>query len=194
MTTPDVPLLLLCGAPAVGKSSIGWEVYWRLLQERVPVAHIDLDGIGYGPPGLCGSFEMKFQNVCALWGNYSQAGASALVVSGLRVLEDDVLACTAAVPGAVPTAVVLTVTSDEQRERIFTRAKTRYSVERGGGSSVQTPEALERFVRAARQQLQEQVHEIPGALVVDTVGRAVPELASQVLLATRWPDIATAGV
>jgi hypothetical protein len=90
--------------------------------------------------------------------------------------------------------VVLTVTSDEQRERIFTRAKTRYSVERGGGSSVQTPEALERFVRAARQQLQEQVHEIPGALVVDTVGRAVPELASQVLLATRWPDIATAGV
>lgn len=178
----------------MGKSSIGWEVYWRLLQERVPVAHIDLDGIGYGPPGLCGSFEMKFQNVCALWGNYSQAGASALVVSGLRVLEDDVLACTAAVPGAVPTAVVLTVTSDEQRERIFTRAKTRYSVERGGGSSVQTPEALERFVRAARQQLQEQVHEIPGALVVDTVGRAVPELASQVLLATRWPDIATAGV
>ena len=189
-----VPLLLLCGAPGAGKSSIGWEVYWRLLQERVPVAHIDLDGIGYGPPGLSGSFEMKFRNVSALWRNYSEAGASALVVSGLRVLEEDVFACTAAVAGSVPTAVVLTVTAEEQRERILTRATTQYSVERGGGSSGQTLEGLERFVEAARQELEEQVDVIPGALVINTVGLAVPEIASQVLLATRWPGTVAAGI
>jgi hypothetical protein len=160
-----VPLLLLCGAPGAGKSSIGWEVYSRLVQEGVRVAHIDLDGIGYGPPGLCGSFEMKFENVAALWRNYSKAGASCLVVSGLRVLKGDARACTAAIPGAVPTPLVLTVTPSEQRERILTRANTRYAVERGGGSSGQTPEGLERFVSAARQQLEEQVDEIPGALV-----------------------------
>ena len=130
MQTGEVPLLLLCGAPGAGKSSVGWEVYWLLMREGVPVAHVDLDGIGYGPPGRSGSFEMKFRNLAALWRSYSGVGASALVVSGLRTRQDDVLACAAAVPGSAPTAVVLTVTAEEQRngsspER---RAATRCSV------------------------------------------------------------------
>ena len=51
-----MPLLLLCGAPGTGESSVAWEVYWSLTRERMPVAHVDLDPIGYGPPGHCGSF------------------------------------------------------------------------------------------------------------------------------------------
>jgi hypothetical protein len=184
----EVPLLLLCGAPGTGKSSVGWEVYWLLMREGVPVAHVDLDGIGYGPPGHSGSFEMKFENVAAVWRNYSDAGASAFVVSGLRALQDDVLACAAAVPRSAVTAVVLTVTAGEQRERILTRAKTRYALERGGGSSVQTPEALERFVSEAAQQLEDERDEIPGALVLDTVGVSVVDIGRQVLLATAWPS------
>jgi ATP-dependent Lon protease len=50
MQKAKVPLLLLCGAPGTGKSSVGWEIYFSLVRERVPVAHVDLDGIGYGPP------------------------------------------------------------------------------------------------------------------------------------------------
>jgi KaiC/GvpD/RAD55 family RecA-like ATPase len=184
----EVPLLLLCGAPGTGKSSVGWEVYWLLMREGVPVAHVDLDGIGYGPPGHSGSFDLKFQNVAAVWRSYSEKGASALVVSGLRALEEDVLACAAAVPGSVPTTVVLTVTAEEQRERILTRANTRYGLERGGGSSVQTPETLERVVAEARQLLEEESDEIPGALVLDTVSVPVVEIARQVMLATSWPS------
>lgn len=183
----DVPLLLLCGAPGTGKSSVAWEVYWSLMRDGVPVAHTDLDGIGYGPPGHSGSFDLKFQNVAAVWRTYSEAGASAFVVSGLRVLEQDVLDCTAAVPGSVPTMVVLTVTPEEQQERILTRANTRYGLERGGGSSAQTPEALEQVVDSARQQLEDEADEIPGALVLDTVGVPVVELAHQLLVATGWP-------
>lgn len=187
MEKAEVPLLLLCGAPGTGKSSVGWEVYWLLMREGVSVAHVDLDGIGYGPPGHSGSFDLKFQNVAAVWRSYLERGASALVVSGLRALQEDVLACAAAVPGSVPTTVVLTVTAEEQRERILTRANTRYGLERGGGSSAQTPEALERVVAEARRLLEEESDEIPGALVLDTVGVPVVEIARQLMLATSWP-------
>jgi hypothetical protein len=183
----EVPLLLLCGAPGAGKSSVAWEVYWVLMRDGVPVAHVDLDGIGYGPPGFSGSFDLKFENVAAVWRSYSNAGASAFVVSGLRALQGDVDACVAAVPGAVATTVVLTVRAEEQRDRILTRANTRYAVERGGGSSAQTPEALEQVIAAARRQLEDKGEEIPGALVLDTVGVPVVELGRQLLLATGWP-------
>jgi predicted kinase len=86
MQVAEVPLLVLCGAPGTGKSSVAWEIYWL---------------------------------VAALWRVYSDTGASALVVSGLRRLQSDVLACAAA------------VTAEEHRKRILTRANTRYGVERG---------------------------------------------------------------
>ena len=164
-----------------------------LMREGVAVAHVDLDGIGYGPPGHSGSFDLKFRNVAAVWRTYSDIGASALVVSGLRARQEDVLACASAVPGSVPTAVVLKVTAEEQRERILNRANTRYGVGRGGGSSVQTPEALERVVAEAAQLLAEESGEIPGALVIETAGRAVVELAHQLLLATGWPGSGKSG-
>jgi chloramphenicol 3-O-phosphotransferase len=187
MQEAEVPLLVLCGAPGTGKSSVAWETYWSLMREGVPVAHIDLDGIGYGPPGHSGSFDLKFANVAALWRVYSDTGASALVVSGLRRLQSDVLACAAAVPGSTVTAVVLTVTPEEQRERILTRASTRYGLACGGSSSAQTPEALERVVTSAGQQLEGEADEITNALVLDTTGVPVVELARQLLRATAWP-------
>ena len=183
----EVPLLLLCGAPGTGKSSVAWEVYWSLMREGVPVAHVDLDGIGYGPPGLSGSFDLKFENVAAVWRSYSDAGASAFVVSGLRALQEDVVACSAAVPGSVSTVVVLTVTAQEQRERILGRANTEYGLGRGGGSSAQTPEALEQVVAAARQELEDEAVDIPDAVALGTVGVTVVEIARQLLLATSWP-------
>ena len=187
MQRAEVPLLLLCGPSGSGKSSVGWEIYYTLIRKGLPVAHADLDEIGYGPPGHFGSFEMKFRNVGAVWRSYSDAGASAFIVSGLRALQEDVLVCAAAVPGSVPTAVVLTLTAAEQRERIVTRGRALYALERGGGSSAQTPEELERVVAAARQELEDEVETIPDALVLDTVGVSVTEIARRVMIATDWP-------
>lgn len=183
----EVPLLLLCGPSGAGKSSVGWEIYLKLVRAREPIAHVDLDGIGYGPPGHFGSFEMKFQNVAAVWRCYADVGAQAFIVSGLRALREDVEACTAAVPRSVPTVVVLTLTAEEQRERIVSRARARYALERGGGSSAQTPEALEQTVAAAAQELEDEVRHIPGALTVATVGVDVPEVARRIFVATGWP-------
>jgi KaiC/GvpD/RAD55 family RecA-like ATPase len=187
MQKAGVPLLLLCGAPGTGKSSVGWEIYFSLVREGVLVAHVDLDGIGYGPPDHFRSFDMKFQNVAALWRSYAEAGAAAFVVSGLRALRRDVEACAGAVPESLPTAIVLTVNAEQQQQRIVSRAKAQFALERGGASSSQTPDALEQFAAAAAHQLENEVENIPDALVVDTVDLTVPELARRILITTGWP-------
>lgn len=183
-----MPLLLLCGASGSGKSSVAWEIYFSLVRSREPVANLDLDVVGYGPPpSSFGSFEMKIRNLESIWRNYQAAGARSFVVSGLGAVVSEVETCARAVPGSMPTVCVLTVTEAEQRARIFRRAQQEYGSEHGGGSTSQTPEALERVAAAAAAQELAASEVIPGALVLDTVGLDVPELARQVLSATGWP-------
>jgi adenylylsulfate kinase-like enzyme len=184
----DVPLLLIAGAPAAGKSSVAWEIFFTLIRSGVPVATLDLDVVGYGPPSAFRSFEMKVRNLGSIWSNYQAAGARCFVVSGLQAAADEIEACARAVPGSVSTVFVLTVTEAEQRARIFRRARQEYGSNTGGGSSNQTPEALERFAADATLELARS-EPIPGALVLDTVGVGVPELAHRVLSATDWPDL-----
>jgi hypothetical protein len=131
----------------------------------VPAANLDLDVVGYGPPpSSFRSFEMKIRNLASIWRNYQAAGARCFVVSGLGAVVDEVETCVAAVAGAVPTVCVLAVTESEQRARIFHRAQQEYASERGGGSTNQTPEALELVAAAAAKQLAAS-EPIPGALV-----------------------------
>jgi hypothetical protein len=183
----DVPLLLIAGAPAAGKSSVAWEIFFTLIRSGVPVATLDLDVVGYGPPPAFRSFAMKVRNLGSIWRNYQAAGARCFVVSGLGAAADEVEACAHAVPGSVPTVCVLTVTEAEQRARIFRRARHEYGSNHGGGSSSQTPEALERFAADAALELVAS-EAIPAALVLDTVEVGVPEVAKRVLSATGWPD------
>ena len=183
----DVPLLLICGAPGAGKSSVAWEIFFTLISSGVPVANLDLDVVGYGPPPSFGSFEMKLRNLGSIWRNYQAAGAQCFVVSGIGAAVVEVEACARAVPGSVPTVCVLTVTEAEQRARIFRRAQQEYGSNTGGGSTSQTPEALERIAADAARELVAS-ESIPGAVVLDTVGVDVPELARRVRLATGWPD------
>jgi hypothetical protein len=182
-----VPLLLIAGAPAAGKSSVAWEIFFTLIRSGVPVATLDLDVVGYGPPPAFGSFEMKVRNLASIWRNYQAADARCFVVSGIGTSADEVEACARAVPGAVPTVCVLTVTEAEQRARIVRRAQQEYGSNTGGGSSNQTPEALERIAADAALELVAS-EPIPGALVLDTVGVGVRELAHRVVTATGWPD------
>jgi adenylylsulfate kinase-like enzyme len=42
----SVPLLLMAGASAAGKSSVAWEIFFTLIRSGVPVATLDLDVVG----------------------------------------------------------------------------------------------------------------------------------------------------
>jgi hypothetical protein len=183
------PLLLICGPSAAGKSSVAWEVYWTLGRDGVPVANLDLDGVGYGPPpSAFGTWDMKITNAAALWQNYRAAGAGCFVVSGLPALREQIDRAVGAMAGACPTVCVLTVSAEEQSERILRRARGLYAVQYGGASSVQTPEALAETTAAAAREVTHEVELIPGSVVIDTVGISVAEIARALLDETGWPD------
>jgi hypothetical protein len=99
---------------------------------------------------------------------------------------DEIEACARAVPGSVPTVCVLTLTEAEQRYASSAGRGRSTARTTGGGSSNQTPEALERFAAEAALALVAS-EAIPAALILDTVGVGVPELAKRVLAATGWP-------
>ena len=164
MTAADpVPLLLLCGASGVGKSSVAWEIYYRLAHGGVPIAHLDLDQVGHGPPGWLASYGIKVRNMASVWQNFAAAGAGSFVVSGVGSSGPEIDACTALIPAAAPTVCLLTVDEVEQRKRILGRARAEYGVDCGGASTSMSASALARFVSSAAKDLAT-TRSIPGAI------------------------------
>ncbi|WP_274918578.1 AAA family ATPase [Streptomyces sp. WZ-12] len=87
------PVLWLCGATGVGKSTVGFEVYRRVLRAGVVAAYLDLDQLGFRhpvPDDDPGNHRLKAHNVAAVWGTYRAAGAQCLIMSG--PVEDEAAA------------------------------------------------------------------------------------------------------
>ena len=84
-TAADGPVLVLCGATGVGKSTAGFEVYRRTLRAGSAAAYIDLGQIGFCrpvPAGEGGGHPVKARNLAAMWHTYRAAGAQCLIASG----------------------------------------------------------------------------------------------------------------
>jgi len=181
-----VPVLMLCGASGVGKSSVAWEIYFTLVSSGHAVAHLDLDQVGHGPPGWTAAYEIKLRNAASVWQNFAGAGATGLVLSGVRASQSGIDACVSAIPGADPTVCVLTVSAAEQRERMLRRAREQFGMGHCGASTSMSEAAFDRTLAAAAQDLAD-LDPLPGAIHVDTTGRTVPDLARDVLSAGCWP-------
>ena len=85
-TAADGPVLMLCGATGVGKSTAGFEVYRRTLRAGSAAAYIDLGQIGFCrpvPAGEGGGHRVKARNLAAMWHTYRAAGAQCLIASGV---------------------------------------------------------------------------------------------------------------
>ncbi|NUT96796.1 MAG: AAA family ATPase [Saccharothrix sp.] len=77
LATPRV--LWLCGATGVGKSTVGFAVYRRLLRAGHTAAYVDLDQIaGHGPA----DHPLRASILSDLWRTYRAAGAHTLVLTG----------------------------------------------------------------------------------------------------------------
>lgn len=190
MTGPQetFPLLLLCGAPGTGKSSVAWEIYSRLVRSGTAAATLDLDVVGYGPPPDHGSEAIKLANLASVAANYRAAGARCLVVSGVSATSKAVARCSEAVPGAVATSCVLTVAPGEQRARLARRAQQEYSLGHGGAASTMTSESEAAFAAVAARALAASTS-LAHALVIDTTGKTVPGIADEILSAAAWPTM-----
>jgi hypothetical protein len=178
------PVLWLCGATGVGKSTVGFQVYLTVLRAGWPTAYVDLDQVG-----LCGPIpadhQLKAGNLAAMWRTYREAGAQALVIVGPVEDHSAVTVYIEALP-----AVTLTVCRlHAGRDRLISRIRLR-----GLGGSWSQPgdplvgQSATHLLRIAEQAARD-ADALDRAAIghrIDTSGRTVDEVADMVLTQTAW--------
>ena len=119
-----VPVLVLTGPVAVGKTTVAHEAVELLKSAGIPTAFADLPALGVclpPPPDDPWNERLVHANLAAVWQNFRAAGAQRLIVA--RVLENRTLRnqLEEAVPGAAVTTVRLSARIEVLEERILAR-------------------------------------------------------------------------
>jgi hypothetical protein len=189
--TGSVPVLWLCGPPAVGKSTVGFEIFMRLLGDGVPAAYVDLAQIGFcrpAPDDDPDHHRLKANNLGRIWEGFRAAGARCLIMSGNVADQKTIDQYTDAISSATWTVCRLRAGRDTLAERIALRG-------RGGGPAIMgdalrgRPEAeLRQRAATAARTADALDHTGIGDLCIDTDGREVAQLADIVRAAAGdWP-------
>ena len=189
-TAADGPVLVLCGATGVGKSTAGFEVYRRTLSAGSAAAYIDLDQIGFCrpvPSGDTGIHRVKARNLAAMWHTYRAAGAQCLIVSGPVESEAAAKAYADALPRAAITLCRLHAGADELTRRIMLRGHGGSWPQPGDPLVGQPTAYLLRVAAAAVAEAESLERAVTGALRVDTDGLTVEETAD--LIAARIANL-----
>jgi adenylylsulfate kinase-like enzyme len=179
------PILWLCGATGVGKSTVGFPLVLSVVRSGVPAAYLDLDQLGF-----CGPFSgdrVKAANLAGVWKTFREAGARALVAVGpadpssMAVYAD-------ALPGAAFTTVRLHADAELLAQRIGLRAQGRGSWAQpgdplAGRSDAQVRAAVERAVGEA-----ESLERNGFGHRIEAYGDP-GEIASRIVTDTGWPPL-----
>ncbi|MGN9841889.1 adenylyl-sulfate kinase [Nonomuraea sp. H19] len=188
-----VPLLWLSGATAVGKSTVGYEVFMRVYRTGMRAAYIDVKQIGALRPAAdddADTHRLKARNLAAIWAGYRAAGAQCLVVSGEADSDDTVRGYAELLPGMALTVCRLHAGPATLAERVAHRG-------RGGGPAIPGDElkglgsdALRRVAERAAREAEALDRAGAGDLSVDTDGRSVQEVAAEVQARSGdWPNL-----
>lgn len=167
--------LLIGGRAGVGKSTVGWEVSAQLAAADVGHAYVEgdnLDQIHPAPahdPSRAGITEA---NLAALWANYAALGCRRLIYTNtVSVIESELII--RGMGGAVRTTLVLLTARDATaRERL-----------RGREIGSQLGPHIE---RSARMAVHLENTAPPPVLRISTDGRAVTDIAKEIIAATGW--------
>ncbi|WP_405655745.1 AAA family ATPase [Streptomyces sp. RK9] len=127
-----LPVLWLCGPPGVGKTTVGWEIHSRLVDEGVPAGYVDVDQLGICHPDPAadpGRHALKAANLGAVMTHFRAAGARCVVVSG--VVEADHGVRADRLSGVALTVCRLRADRRELRERFVGREAANGASEAG---------------------------------------------------------------
>lgn len=172
-------MLLIGGRAGVGKTTVGWEVSALLRGATVPHAVIDGDFMGQvhpAPEGDPRRAEITESNLIAVWTNYARRGYRRLIYTNtLSVVPETTGMFERAMGSGVRIVrVLLTATDTTTRERLERREI---------GSELETEwESSTRKARLLDQQTS------ADAMRVATDGRAVADIAREVVAATGWTE------
>lgn len=177
-------VLWVCGATAVGKSTVGYEVAHVSRCAGHTTGFVDLQQIGFlhPVPGQDpGNHRLKAANLAAVWQNFHAYGARRLVVVGPVEHPEEVRLYAEALPAATLTLYRLHASPDQLRERIRLRGL-------GGGPGIagdklrgQPTAVLDRAHEAAVAQAESLERADFGDVRVDTDGRTVADLAHDIV-------------
>jgi adenylylsulfate kinase-like enzyme len=179
-----VPVLWLCGVTGVGKSTVGFQVYLKVLRGGLTAAYIDLDQLGFCGPTPA-DHQVKARNLAGMWRTYREAGAQALVIVGPVEDESAVSVYADALPAATLTVCRLHAGRNELTSRIMLRGQ--------GGSWSQPGDPLvgqpaTHLLRIAAQAAHDADALEQSAIGhrIDTNGRTIEEITDMVFTQTAW--------
>ncbi|MFJ6213773.1 AAA family ATPase [Streptomyces sp. NPDC092296] len=170
-------VLLIGGRSGVGKSTVAWEVSARLCDTAIPHAIIEGDFMGQvhpAPEGDPDRSQITERNLAAVWANYTRLGYRRLVYTNTVSVLPEAAAMFERAMGADLriVRVLLTASDATARERLAGR-------ELGSG--------LEQEVRNSFRKARLLQERAPADTVrVATDGRAVVDIAREVVAATGW--------
>jgi hypothetical protein len=121
-----VPVLWITGPTGVGKSTIGFQLLVRYVNDGLKAGYIDLDQIGFVRPGSDGDpgrHRLKAANLAAMWRTYHAAGARHLIATGPTGSEAEIQAYVCALPAARVTVCRLHAGDAELTRRIMSRGE-----------------------------------------------------------------------
>jgi hypothetical protein len=167
----------------VGTSTVGFQVYLRILAGGGTAAYLDLDQLGFGPGP---AHRLKAANAAALVRAYRAAGAQAVVMVGPVDDATTVALYTGALRDADVTVYRLHAGRDELARRILRRGEGRGSWPQPGDPLRGRPaaELLGVADRAARHA--EALDRAGAGHRVDTDGRAPDEVTDLIVRRLRW--------
>jgi hypothetical protein len=182
-------ILWICGATAVGKSTVGYEVAEWSRRAGHTTGFVDLQQIGFlhPVPGRDpGNHRLKAANLAALWANFHSYGARRLVVVGPVEQPSEVRLYAEALSPANLTLYRLHASPDQLRERIRQRGL-------GGGPPIagddlrgQPAAVLDAAHETALTQAEALDRANLGDVRFDTDGRSVDELARKIANSVGW--------
>jgi len=187
LPTVDAPLpvVWLCGPTGVGTSTVGFQVYLRMLASGRIAAYVDLGQLGFGGPGPA-AHRVKAANAAALVRTFRAAGAQAVVMVGPVDDATTVRLYAGALRDAAMAVYRLHAGRDELARRILRRGEGRGSWPQPGDPLRGRPaaELLGVVDRAARHA--EALDRAGTGHRVDTDGLAPDEVTDLIVRRLRW--------
>lgn len=182
----------VCGVTAIGKSTVGGQLYQRIRASGVHTALVDLEQIGFHRPAPTddpANHRLKAANLAALWRTYHAAGAQRLVLIGDVDSNATVRAYAAALPATTLTVCRLHAGRNTIRQRILQRGKGIRPVDLAGDQLIGQPQTT---LRAAADRAAAEAEVLDraevGDLRIDTDGRDVDDLVDEILRAIRMDE------
>jgi hypothetical protein len=186
---PTGRLLWLCGPTAVGKSTVGWQVYQRASRAGLHTAFVDLQQIGFlrpEPPADPQAHRLKARNLARIWPGFRAAGARHLVIVGRIETRAALDHYRAEVPAATHTVCRLRAARQVLAERVTLRGHGQGPQIAGDELRGQPIDVLRLAADRASQEAAWLDRAEVGDFCLDTDHRSPVELADAILHRAGW--------